>query len=104
MSTIKSFSDFVKETEFVGTGTTATGAVSEELCNKLKECMEMAERECTAFHEDDNAEHTADGYLTECDAYMKECMEGVKAACEGLMNTPDAPDGNMRQGNTQDMN
>ena len=42
MSTIKSFSDFVKETEFVGTGTTATGAVSEELCNKLKECMEMA--------------------------------------------------------------
>jgi hypothetical protein len=66
--------------------------------------MEMAERECTAFHEDDNAEHTADGYLTECDAYMKECMEGVKAACEGLMNTPDAPDGDMRQGNTQDMN
>ena len=66
--------------------------------------MEMAQNECNEWHSDESEDHTADGYLSECDSYMKECYEGLKASCEGLMNTPDAPDGDMRQGNTQDMN
>lgn len=107
MGVIKSFSDFVKETETLGSDevqATKPTALSEELCNKLKECMEMAKNECGDWHNDESDDHTADGYLSECDSYMKECYEGLKANCEGLMNTPDAPDGDMRQGNTQDLN
>lgn len=107
MSVIKNFNDFVKETETLGSDTivaTKPTALSEELCNKLKECMEMAKTECGDWHGDDNTEHTAKSYLSECDTYIKECYEALKAECEGLMNTPAAPDGDMRQGNTQDLN
>lgn len=109
MGVIKSFSDFVKETETSeatpsGMGVSTNPAMSESLCIKLKECMEMAMAECNEYHNDDNTEHKADGYLKEAEAWMDLFMEGMKSTCEGLMNTPDAPDGDMRQGNTQDMN
>jgi len=107
MGVIKNFSDFVKETETLGSDeikATKPTALSEALCEKLKSCMEMAMAECNEWHNDESDDHTADGYLSECDSYMKECMEGLRSSCEGLMNMPDAPDGDMRQGNTQDLN
>ena len=107
MAVIKNFSDFVKETETLGSDevqATKPTALSESFKAKLKECMEMAKNECGDWHNDESDDHTAEGYLSECGSYMNECMEGLKAECEGLMNTPDAPDGDMRQGNTQDMN
>ena len=107
MGVIKNFSDFVKETETLGSDevkATKPTALSEALCEKLKECMEMAKTECGDWHNDESDDHTVEGYLSDCDSYMKECYEGLKSSCEGLMNTPDAPDGDMRQGNTQDLN
>jgi hypothetical protein len=107
MGVIKNFSDFVKETETLGSDeikATKPTALSEALCEKLKKCMEMAMSECNEYHNDESKDHTAEGYLSDCDSYMKECYEELKSSCEGLMNTPGAPDGDMRQGNTQDLN
>jgi len=108
MGVIKNFSDFVKETDTLGSDevqATKPTALSEELCEKLKECMEMAKEECGNYHNDESDDHTADGYLSEYSSYMESCMEKCMEDCrEGLMNTPDAPDGDMRQGNTQDLN
>lgn len=107
MYTFKNFTDFVKETETLGSDeiqATKPTALSEALYEKLKSCMEMAEKECGSWHNDKSKDHTAESYLAEYDSLLKKCYEELKAKCEGLINTPSAPDGDMRQGNTQDLN
>lgn len=107
MGNIKNFNDFVKETETLGSEevqATKPTALSEKLCEKFKDCMEMACSELQTYHNDENKTHTAAGFLSEYEGMMEGLMEGLKSSCEGLINTPDAPDGDMRQGNTQDLN
>jgi len=67
MGVIKNFSDFVKETETLGSDeikATKPTALSEALCEKLKSCMEMAMAECNEWHNDENTDHTADIFLS----------------------------------------
>jgi len=108
MAHVKKYADYIQETDVVGhdeSPATKPTALSEKLCESIKECMEMALAEATKWHADEDKEHTAESYAMECSTYMKECMEGLMTECGVLMsqNPIDRPDGGMRQGNVQDV-
>lgn len=107
-SPIKSYTDFVKETDTVGhdeVNATKPTALSEKLCEMIENCMSMAKAEAHDWHNDDDKDHTAESYMSECDSYIKECMEGLKLECGDIMKGGDYndSDGNMRQGSVQDV-
>jgi len=107
-STIKKFAEFIKETDVIGYDepvATKPTALSEDLCNRIKECMDIALAEAKEWHGDDDKTHTAESYTNEYDTYLKEAMESLREMCATFVgsNNPDRPDGNMRQGNTQDI-
>jgi hypothetical protein len=108
MTHIKKYSDFIQETDVVGHDepmATKPTALSEALCEKLGQCMEMAMAEAKAWHDDEHKEHTAESYGSECNSYMKEMMTEIQKTCEALMTqgTHERPDGGMRQGSVQDV-
>jgi hypothetical protein len=108
MAVVKNYTDFIKETDVVGHDepqATKPATLSEKLCEKIQECMEMAMAEAKEWHEDEYKEHTAEGYAAECDSYIKECMEGLMAECGNMMtqDTFNRADGGMRQDTVQDV-
>jgi hypothetical protein len=108
MSHIKKYSDFIQETDVVGHDEPQASkptALSEELIEKLGQCMEMAVAEAKAWHDDDHKDHTAEGWAVECDNYVKEMMTEIHKTCENMMeqDTHNRADGGMRQGSVQDV-
>lgn len=107
---IKKFADFIKETDVVGDDSvmaTKPTALSEDWCNKIQECMEQAMVEAKAWHEDEDAEHTAESWANEGKKFLNECMESMMRECANMTNvggdTYNSSDGNMRQGSSQDI-
>lgn len=108
MSKVKKYSDFIKETDVIGYDepiATKPTALSEGLCEKIKECMDIASAEAKAWHEDGDKTHTAESWTNECDTYLKECMESLREYCASFVGSDnsDRADGNMRQGGIQDV-
>jgi hypothetical protein len=107
MKPIKKYDDFIKETDVVGhdeINATKPTALSEKLCEKVMEFIDLARGEAKTWHDDENKDHTAEGYATECDTYMKECMESLVRECGEMMSdTMNRSDGGMRQGDIQDV-
>ena len=107
-SPIKNYTDFIQETDVVGhdevTATKPT-ALSEKLREMVVECMNLAKAEAHTWHNDENKDHTAESYMSECDSYVKECMEALKLECGDILTGGDYndSDGNMRQGSVQDV-
>jgi hypothetical protein len=83
-STIKKFAEVIKETDVIGYDepvSTKPTALSEDLCNRIKECMDIALAEAKEWHGDDDKTHTAESWTNEYDSYLKECMESLREMC-----------------------
>lgn len=105
MKSIKTFSDFISETDVVGhdeINATKPTALSEGLCEKLDECMEMARNEAKSWHNDENKEHTGEAWLDECDTYINQHLDNLKEEFTNIAGFNRA-DGDMRQGSVQDI-
>jgi len=78
---LKNFNQFLTEVDAVGSGElagTKPTALSEAVCEKINQCMEMIKMEAHHWHNDDNPEHTFESYMMECDKYMKEMMSTIQ--------------------------
>jgi hypothetical protein len=42
--------------------------------NMKKICEEYLAKEAAEYHDDDDAEHTYEGYVAQCSKYLSECM------------------------------
>ncbi len=77
----KSFSEFISEVEMAGheevTATKPT-ALSEAMCEKINECMEMAKMEADQWNNDEDDKHTYESYISDCDTYIKEKLNNLK--------------------------
>ena len=52
-----------------------SSCMSEESKMQLEKlCNEYLSNEAKAYHDDENPDHTYEGYVNECGNYMKECM------------------------------
>jgi hypothetical protein len=84
MKHVKNFQTFLGEDTEMPATKEKQNCLSEELCSKIEEIMEMAKNEAKNWHADENAEHTAESWAGECDSYMKECMEGLMEECKAM--------------------
>ena len=87
MTYVASFGRFIKESpnadqnneEVKGT------VVSKDVLEKLNEVYEAACSEMKGFHEDDNSDHDAQGYLSEYESAVQEIMENIMNECKIMM-------------------
>jgi hypothetical protein len=105
MKHIPTYEQFINETDVVGhdeiTATKPT-ALSEEMCEAVDKCMEMAMNEAIAWNEDEHKEHTAEGYMNACENYIKESMNKIREQFSNIAGF-NRTDGDMRQGTVQDV-
>jgi hypothetical protein len=107
---IKTYKEFLQETDVVGheeAQATKPTALSEKALAKINEMMDECMSEATAYHEDEDPDHTAEGWAAECNNYINECMEKFVRECNNMTNLVgdgmNKSDGNMRQGSIQDV-
>jgi hypothetical protein len=85
MKHVQSFETFSSPAVQEASETKKAGALSEKMCEAINKCCEMMAQEAKAWHQDENTEHTAEGYATECNEYMKERMENLAEVCSEMM-------------------
>lgn len=83
MKTVKTYEDFVKNTE--EPVKEEKSCVSEKLAEALKECYEAAKNEMKAYHESENKEEIAEKWCNEYNNIVKEYNEALLKECEGMM-------------------
>jgi len=86
MKHVQSFETFSSPAVQEASEPKKAGALSEKMCEAINKCCEMMMQEAKAWHQDENVEHTAEGWAAECNEYMKECMENLVKECSSMMN------------------
>ncbi len=86
MTYVSSFGQFIKESPAQQANEEVKGTVvSKEVLEKLNELYESACKEMKNFHEDENSDHDAQGYLSEYETAVQEMMENIMNECKIMM-------------------
>jgi hypothetical protein len=73
----------LKESSDMMMGTQESGAMSPEAKLAVEKlCEAILKKEAEDYHNDENPDHTYEGYMKECGSYLNECMGQAGYATE----------------------